>query len=82
MDEQDYISVSEAAAQLGYNKSRLYQMVRAGQIPSSVIGGFTLLKRSDVEKIPPKGSKRVRYPKQQGRRPKVDAGTLTSARPA
>lgn len=56
----DYLSVREAAAELGLSKSRVEQLVRGGRLPSATLAGRRYVLKADVARLkaeprPPRG---------------------------
>jgi excisionase family DNA binding protein len=57
----DYISVPEAARQLGVSRARVHQLILAGRLTPSPVGSIILLKRSEVaqhQRLPSPGRKK------------------------
>jgi len=48
MMQQEYISTTEAGEILGLNRTQVFRLVKAGQIPAVRIGRNYAIKRSDL----------------------------------
>jgi excisionase family DNA binding protein len=45
------ISVSDAAHQLGIGRTKIFELLKTGQLPAVRIGGRTLIRSADLEKF-------------------------------
>ena len=54
ISEFSYLSIAEAAALLGVNRSAIYQAVRAGRLATVILMGKKAIRREDVLAYTPK----------------------------
>jgi excisionase family DNA binding protein len=50
-DRSDYLTANQAAHRLGLSRQRVSVLVRSGRIPTEMLAGHPMIKRSELEKF-------------------------------
>lgn len=49
--QKDFLSIKEAYTVLGVSESTFYRLMKSGTVPATKVGGRTIIKRSEIDKL-------------------------------